>query len=140
MEYLLWVVVALLTYSFFAPLGSVITREVPAPPALFLTTALFLVITMGVMLLTGSAEPAYALSLEAGYVYVAGVFLTVGILAYVSALEAGPVSIVVPIYGMFIVGSSVIGIAFLDETLTLPRAGGIACAILAIYLCAGDER
>lgn len=140
MEYLLWVVVALLAYSVTAPLASEITREVPAAPALFLATAVFLAITMGTLLLTGGAEPAHALSPEAGYVYVAGVFLTIGILAYVSALEAGPVSVVVPIYGMFIVGSSVVGIVFLDETLTPTRAAGIACAIVAIYLCAGDQR
>lgn len=140
MEYLIWVLVALLAYSVVAPLTSLATRQMPAAVALFLSTAVFLVLTLGVMLLTGTADPGYALSPAAGYVYVAGFFLGIGILAYFTALEAGPVSVVVPIYGMFIVGSSVIGIVFLAEELSLTRAAGIFCAALAIYLSAGGEQ
>lgn len=138
MEYLLWVLVALLSYAVVAPVMSIVTREVPPAPGLFLATAVFLVIATGVMVATGTADPGYAVTAEAGYVYVAGVFLTVGILAYTAALESGPVSIVVPIFGMFIVGSSVLAIVFLDESLTATRAAGIGCAVVAIWLGAGD--
>ncbi|WP_436345351.1 EamA family transporter [Natronorubrum sp. FCH18a] len=140
MEYLLWVLIALLAYSFVAPLTSVIMQDVPATPGLFLSTFVFLVIASSVLLLTGTADPSHAVSVEAGYVYVAGVFLTVGILAYTAALETGPVSVVVPIFGMFIVGSSVLGILFLGETMSLTRAAGIVCAMLAIVCSAGDGR
>ncbi len=139
MEYLVWVLVALVTYSIVAPVTSIAMREVPAAPGLFISTAVFLAIASVVLVATGNADPAYAVGSEAGYVYVAGVFLTVGILAYTSALEAGPVSVVVPIYGMFIVGSSVIGVVFLDETLSLTRVAGIGCALVAISLSAGTE-
>ncbi|SDQ38698.1 EamA family transporter [Natronobacterium texcoconense] len=138
MDYLLWVLVALLAYAVVAPVMSIVTREVPPTPGLFLATAVFLVIATGVMLATGTADPSYAFTREAVYVYVAGVFLTVGILSYTAALEAGPVSIVVPIFGMFIVGSSVLGILFLDESLTATRAAGIGCAVLAIWFSTGD--
>lgn len=140
MEFLIWVVIALLAYSLVAPLASIVTQDVPPPPALFLATAVFLVIAAAVMLATGTADPSHAVSGNAEYVYAGGLFLSIGILAYTAALEAGPVSVVVPIYGMFIVGSSVIAILFLDETFTIERGAGIACAIAAIYLCAGDER
>lgn len=140
MEYLLWVLLALVAYSLVAPLTSVIMRDVPPAPGLFLSTVVFLVIASGVMIVTGTADPAYATSIEAGYVYVAGAFLAVGILAYTAALERGPVSIVVPIFGLFIVGSSVLGILVLDESLTFPRAAGIGCAVLAIVLTAGGDR
>lgn len=139
MEYLLWVLLALLAYSVVAPLTSFIMRDVPAAPGLFLATVVFLAIASVVLVLTGTADPSFATTTEAGYVYVAGGFLTVGILAYTAALESGPVSVVVPIFGMFIVGSSVLGIAFLDESLTLTRAAGIGCAVLAIVCSAGGE-
>jgi transporter family protein len=56
------------------------------------------------------------------YLYAAGLFLGVGILAYYRALELGPVNVVVPIFAMFIVGGSVIGYAFLNETITVTNA------------------
>lgn len=139
MEYLLWVLVALVAYAMVAPLTSATTQDVPASVVLFLSTAVFLALTLVVLLATGNADPAYALDPAAGYIYVAGLFLGVGILSYFTALELGPVSVVVPIYGMFIVGSSVIGILLLDETLSATRVAGIACAVLAIYLSAGGE-
>ncbi len=140
MEYLLWVVVALAAYGFMPPLTSIVTSAIPPTIALFLSTAVFLVFTFVVVLVTGTADPAYATTPAAGYVYVAGGFLAIGILAYYAALEAGPVSVVVPIYGLFIVGSSAVGIAFLGEELTATRAIGIAVAILAIYLAATGDR
>ncbi|AEH38261.1 EamA family transporter [Halopiger xanaduensis] len=139
MEYLLWVVVAFLTYGLMAPLTSSVTEDVPPAVALFLSTVIFLCATSGVLLVTGTGTPADAASPAAGYVYVAGLFLSTGILAYYQALEIGPVSTVVPIYGLFIVGSSLVGIAFLGEELTATRAAGIGVAALAIYLAAGGE-
>ena len=139
MEYLLWVLIALLAYSFVAPLTSVIMQDVPATPGLFLSTCVFLLIGGSVMVLTGAADPAHAVAVEAGYVYVAGGFLTVGILAYTAALENGPVSVVVPVFGMFIVGSSVLGILFLGEAMSATRAAGIVCAVIAIVCSAGDR-
>ncbi|WP_121741481.1 EamA family transporter [Natronorubrum halophilum] len=140
MEYLLWVLIALLAYSGVAPLTSVIMEDVPATPGLFLATLVFLVIASGVMVSTGTADPSAAVSVEAGYVYVAGAFLTIGILAYTAALESGPVSVVVPVFGLFIVGSSVLSILFLGETMTATRAAGIVCAVLAIVCSAGGNR
>ena len=139
MQYLLWVAVALVAYGLLAPVTSKVTEEVPPAVALFLSTAVFLLLTVPVLFFTDTADLAYAVAPASAYVYVAGVFLAVGILAYYYALQRGPVSVVVPIYGMFIVGSSVIGIAFLGEALSPTRAGGIVSAVLAIYLSSGGE-
>lgn len=139
MEYLLWVAVALVAYGLLAPVTSKITEEVPPAVALFVSTAVFLLLTIPVLVATGTADPDYAVGPNAWLVYVAGVFLTVGILAYYYALQRGPVSVVVPIYGMFIVGSAVIGILFLGESFSITRAGGIVAAVAAIYLSSGGE-
>jgi transporter family protein len=44
------------------------------------------------------------------------------------------VSVVVPIFGLFLVASSVVGIVFLDETLTARKALGIVLAVVAVFL------
>ncbi|ELZ25524.1 EamA family transporter [Natrinema limicola] len=139
MEYLLWVIVALVAYGLMAPLTSVVTTDVPPAVALFLSTTIFLCLTAVVLVVTGTGSLSDVTSPSAGIVYVAGLFLSAGILAYYQALERGPVSVVVPIYGLFIVGSSIIGIVFLGEDLTATRAAGIVVAAAAIYLAAGGE-
>lgn len=139
MEFLAWVILALLAYSVVAPLASIVTEEIQPSVGLFLSTVVFLLITSAVLLVTGTGDPGHVVTPAAGYVYVAGVFLTVGILTYTAALELGPVSVVVPIFGMFIVGSSALGIIFLDETLSPARVAGIICAVAAIVLGAGEK-
>ncbi|RZV12448.1 transporter family protein [Natrinema hispanicum] len=139
MDYLLWVIVALVAYGLMAPLTSVVTSDVPPAVALFLSTTIFPCLTAVVLVVTGTGSLSDVSSPSAGIVYVAGLFLSAGILAYYQALERGPVSVVVPIYGLFIVGSSIIGIVFLGEELTATRAAGIVVAAAAIYLAAGGE-
>ena len=57
--------------------------------------------------------------------YAAGILLAIAIaiVTYYRALELGPVSVVTPIFGTFLVLSSIIGIAFLDEPFTLRKGG-----------------
>jgi transporter family protein len=66
--------------------------------------------------------------------YAAGICLSIGIIAYYRALSAGPVSVVVPVFGLFLVTSSVIGIVFLDEALTLRKVTGVVLALVAVFL------
>jgi transporter family protein len=44
------------------------------------------------------------------------------------------VSVVVPVFGMFIVGSAAVGVVFLDESLTARKVVGVALAVVAVYL------
>jgi transporter family protein len=60
----------------------------------------------------------------------------VGILSYYRALASGPVSVVTPIFGMFLVGTSILGVVFLDETLSTQKITGIGLAVVAVYLVA----
>jgi len=70
-------------------------------------------------------------------VFGAGVALVIAVVFYFLALSEGPTSIVVPIYGMFIVGGAVLGLVFLHEPFTLRKALGILLAAVSIYLIAG---
>ena len=69
----------------------------------------------------------------------AGVALVIAVVFYFLALSEGPTSVVVPIYGMFIVGGAVLGLVFLHEPFTLRKAFGILLAAVSIYLIAGHS-
>ena len=136
MNYLLWALLALVAYTFVAPLMSVATTEVPSDVAVFITNTMLAVAALAVAVFSREDVTAYLTHTYAPYMYAAGICLAVGILAYYRALALGPVSVVVPIFGMFIVTSSLIGFAVLDEPLTARKAAGIGFAALAIYLTA----
>jgi len=137
MGYLQWSVLALLAYSVVAPLVGFATTGNPRIPsfvAALVTNGLLLVATVAVVLYQGQSVTAYLGHPKAPYLYLAGLFLAVGILAYYRALSLGPVSAVVPIFGTFLVISSVVGVLFLNESLTARKVAGIGCAVLGIYL------
>jgi transporter family protein len=136
MRYLLWAVLALGAYTLVAPLVSVAMVEMPSDVVLVIANGI-LVLAAGVLIVTSGVEVTQWLDHpRAPYAYAGGLFLAVGIIAYYRALAMGPVSVVVPVFGMFIVTSSVVGVVFLDETMTLRKGLGLAFAVAAVYLTA----
>src|SRR5437763_15271893 len=71
-------------------------------------------------------------SADGMFVLGAGVALVIAVVFYFLALSEGPTSVVVPIYGMFIVGGAALGLVFLHEPLTLRRALGILLAAVSV--------
>ncbi len=71
---------------------------------------------------------------DALWSYAADVALTIAVASLFLALSLGQASNVVPIYGMFIVGGSVLGIVFLGELLTLRKILGVVLAAASILL------
>jgi transporter family protein len=134
MRYILWAVVALLGYTAVPPLVKLATADIPNEVVLIISNGILLVVGVGIVLAGDIPVVASLSSDRAIYAYGAGIALTVGIVSYYRALAAGPVSVVVPIFGMFIATSSIVGIAFLDEPLTARKVAGIVLAVLAIYL------
>jgi transporter family protein len=137
MAYLRWAFLALLSYSAVAPLVRYATTGDPRIPsfvAALVTNVILLVATVGVVLYEGQSVSASLAHPRAPYLYLAGLFLSIGILAYYRALSLGPVSAVVPIFGTFLVISSLVGVVVLDETLPPRKVAGIGCAMLAVYL------
>ncbi len=137
MNYLVWALVALVTYSMVPPLVSYSIQEVPSDVVALVTNGLLVVGIGALVVANGESVLQY---LDTGdralAMYAAGAFLTVGIIAYYRALGLGPVSVVVPVFGMFLVGSSVVGILLFSESLTARKAAGIGFATLAVYLTA----
>lgn len=134
MQYLWYALVALLAYTLVAPLTKLATQEIPSDTVAFVTNGMLAVSALALVVASGKPVASSLTHEHAPYMYAAGVCLSVGIIAYYRALSGGPVSVVVPIFGLFLVGSSIVGIAFLDETLTVRKGAGIVLAVVAVFL------
>ncbi|KAB1194873.1 EamA family transporter [Haloferax sp. MBLA0076] len=137
MNYISWAVVALGAYSLVAPLMKVATTgqgKIPSDVAALIANGVLVAATIGVIVVSGQNVSDSVVSSKLPYVLFAGVCLAVGILSYYRALALGPVSIVAPIFGMFLALSSVVGIVALGEPVTIRKAAGILFAVLAVVL------
>ncbi len=70
------------------------------------------------------------------YAVATGIALAIAVASLFKALSMGPASVVVPIYGMFILGGAVLAVLFLDEPVTAKRAIGMLLCIAGIVLVA----
>ena len=136
MNYIAWALLGMVGYSIFTPLASLTTRNAPSSVVAVIANGVLLLAAIGVSLYQGDDVISYLSGKTGIYMIAAGVFLAIGILSYYRALASGPVSIVTPIYGMFLVGSSIISILFLSESFTLQKGAGIVLAMAAVYLTA----
>jgi len=138
MHYLVWAVVALLAYSFVAPFVRRATAAgLPPFTVLLVTSTALFVATLVVAGATGQLRVRDLRPGRAQSAYWAGAFLTIGIIAYYQALAQGPVSVVVPIFGCFLVLSPLIAFFLLEEAVTARKLAGIALGGVAVYLVAG---
>lgn len=134
MQYLWYALLALAAYSLVPPLTKVATQELPADTVAFVSNGILVVAALGLVVWTDKPLVSTLTHEHAPYMYAAGICLAVGIIAYYRALAVGPVGVVVPIFGLFLVASSAIGILFLDEALTLRKGTGIVLAMVAVFL------
>lgn len=136
MRYLLWALLALGAYTLVAPLVSEAMTEMPSDVVLVIANGILVVAAGALLVVSGDDVTRWLDHPKAPYAYAGGVFLTIGIIAYYRALALGPVSVVVPVFGMFIVTSSLVGVAFFDEVMTWRKGLGLVFAAAAVYLTA----
>lgn len=135
MHWLIWVMISLVFYSLMPPLVKTAMREVPAYVAVTVTNAILCSLAFIVAKAQGYTFTDHlSLDRPSMMLYAAGVVLAVAIISYYKALELGPISSVVPIYGMSIALSSLIGFLVMGERLTPAKGLGLLCALLAILL------
>ncbi|MBI1744774.1 EamA family transporter [Candidatus Acetothermia bacterium] len=134
MNYVALSVVALVCYAMVAPLVKLATRQIPPEVAVVITNSILALMAFSWAKFQGKSIMPYLTAKPIWLLVGAGIFLGISIIAYYLAIGAGPVSIVVPIYGLFIVVSSLMSVVLLGETLTITRVLGLVCAVLAIYL------
>lgn len=133
-RYLSFALVAFFAYSLVAPLLKIAVATLPSTPVVFLSNFVLFVLVGAYMVLRGESPVPYVRHRYAPLIVLSGVLLTVGLLTYYRALALGPVSVVVPIYGLFIVVSAFVGVVAFDEAVTLRKLAGIAFSVLAIAL------
>lgn len=138
MSYLQWSLVALLAYSLVAPLMKVATEEIPVNVAVMISNIMLVLAAAAVVVVTSESTVEYLTHPRAPYLYAAGIALAIGILAYYQALSLGPVSVVTPIFGMFLALSSLVGFVVLGESVTARKMLGLVFAVAAVYLTAGQ--
>jgi bacterial/archaeal transporter family protein len=63
-----------------------------------------------------------------------GIALTIAVSSLFHALSLGPANIVVPIYGMFIVGGALLGVLVLGESMPWHRVVGLIAAVIGVFL------
>jgi len=134
MNYLLWALLALAAYTLVPLFTKIATGGIPSNTVALWSNSVFVVITLAVVVVADNPVLSVLDHPRAPYMFASGVCLAVGILAYYRALALGPVNVVVPIFGMFIVTSALAGALLLDEPLTLRKGAGVALAVVAVLL------
>lgn len=135
MRYVLWALGAMASYSSVFLLVKLAQRELPAFTVMTIAILVLLVTTL-VTFLTGDWEPVSLTNRRTLYAVAAGLGLAGAVVGYFRALATGPVSVVVPIYGLFIAGGAALGIVVLNEPLTARKGLGIGFAVLSVVLIA----
>ena len=143
-SYLLWALIGMVGYSATSTLVKLATQSgrFSSYFVLMISSAMVVTTSTTITILRGDIK-AFSrdnlASADGMFALGTGVALVVAVVFYFLALSEGPASVVVPIYGMFIVGGAVLGLVFLHEPLTLRKALGILLAAVSVYLIAGSS-
>src|SRR6478672_6888057 len=136
-SYVFWAILGMVAYSITTLVVKIAAREGLASSVVvaIATTVVALACWSIVVARAQTGMLFQSLSTPSGaWSLAAGAALSVAVTSLFRALELGPASVVVPIYGMFIVGGFVLGVVLLGETITLAKAIGLIAAIASIYL------
>ena len=138
--YLHYALLAMGAYALVSPLMRVATTgpdAIPSNVAVVISNTLLIVMALGVLWYTDQGIVTYLSSPKVAYVLAAGIFLGIGIISLYQSLSLGPVSVVTPIFAMFLVFSSAIGVLVLGKEFTTRKVPGICFAMLAVYFISG---
>lgn len=141
MTYIQWSLLGMAAYSLVSLLVKLATRSGSHPgfAVLAVATTIVAIAAVSVAHTGGHFRAIKSLdyfSISTVWSVLAGFALTVAVGSFFKALSMGPASEVVPIYGMFVVGGSLLGILILGESLNILKMAGIGFAAVAIYLIA----
>ena len=141
-SYLVWAFIGMIGYSVTALLVKLATQSgrFSSYFVLMISSAMVVITSTTITFLRGDMKTLSRenlVSVDGVFVLGTGVALVVAVVFYFLALGEGPASVVVPIYGMFIVGGAVLGLFFLHEPFTLRKLLGIILAAISIYFIAG---
>jgi bacterial/archaeal transporter family protein len=137
-SYIFWALLGRVGYSFttlFVKLA-VQSGAVSNYMVLAVSTTIVSIFAIGIVIARGELKPLI-FDLEQGTLawgIAGGIALTIAVSSLFHALSLGPANVVVPIYGMFIIGGSLLGVLFLGEPMTWNKIVGLAAAVLGVVL------
>ncbi len=137
-SYVLWALLGMVGYSLATLFVKLAGRssDVTSYMVLAVSTTMVPIFSLAMVAIRGELKPLI-FDLEKGtlgWAISAGIALTVAVSSLFHALSLGPANVVVPIYGMFIVGGSLLGVMFLGEPMTWNKIVGLAAAVLGVVL------
>ena len=137
-SYIYWALLGMVGYSLTTLFTKLAERsgEVSSYMVLAVSSIIVPVFVIAIVGFRGELEPLIY-DLEKGtlaWAIAGGLALTVAVTSLFHALSLGPGNVVVPIYGMFIVGGSLLGVLFLGEPMTWHKIVGLAAAVIGVVL------
>jgi transporter family protein len=139
-SYVLWALLGMAGYSFMTLFVKLAERssEVSTYMVMAVTTTIVCIVAIAAIALRGEFK-SLLFELETPpllWAIAGGIALTIAVFALFHALSLGPANVVVPIYGMFIVGGSLLGVLFLGEPMAWHKLAGLIAAVAGIVLIA----
>jgi transporter family protein len=139
-SYILWALLGMAGYSVMTILVKIAERTgegtVSTYMVLAVSTTIASIFAIAVVAWRGELK-ALIFDLETEpllWAIAGGIALTIAVSSLFHALSLGPANVVVPIYGMFIVGGSLLGVLFLGEPFTWNKIVGLAAAVAGVIL------
>jgi bacterial/archaeal transporter family protein len=138
--YVLWALLGMAGYSFMTLFVKFAERsgEASTYMVMAVSTSIVAVTAFSIVALRGELKPLL-FELERPpllWAIAAGVALAIAVNALFHALSLGPANVVVPIYGMFVIGGSLLGVMFLGEPMAWHKLAGLIAAVAGIILIA----
>lgn len=133
MDYIPLTIIAMVLIGIHYFLVKLISTHVTSPTVSFLSCFLIIPAIYAYIYFTDTHfVPEQKMYLV--YTFLIVVFLAIGVLTLYIAIQRGPISVVMPIYGLNAMITAVLGILFLHEAVSAEKVLGLALAMAAIVL------
>jgi len=137
-SYILWALLGMAGYSFMTLFVKIAERSstVSTYMVLAVSTTIVAIVAIAIVAMRGELKTLlFELDREPLLWAIAGgIALTIAVSSLFHALSLGPANVVVPIYGMFIVGGSLLGVLFLGEPMGWHKIVGLIAAVAGVVL------
>ena len=137
-SYILWALLGMAGYSFMTLFVKIAERSstVSTYMVLAVSTTIVAIVAIAIVAVRGELKTLlFELDREPLLWAIAGgIALTIAVSSLFHALSLGPANVVVPIYGMFIVGGSLLGVLFLGEPMGWHKIVGLIAAVAGVVL------
>jgi transporter family protein len=137
-SYVLWALLGMAGYSLMTLFVKLAERSGSVSTYMVLAVSTTIVSIFAILIVAWRGElKALLFELETPpllWAIAGGLALTVAVSSLFHALSLGPANIVVPIYGMFIVGGALLGVLVLSEAMPWHRVIGLIAAVVGVVL------